>query len=220
MLHGMNFSGFPNHEIQLKVGVPVILLRNLDPSIGLCNDTRLIIERLGTKVVQAKILTGRNIGHVVTIPRVDLSPSAKDSPFALKRRQFPLKLGFAMTINKSQGQTLQYVGVYLPKPVFSHGQLYVAISRVTCPSGLKFLICNKRDVPHNMTKNIVYHEIFNGIPDTWLVPSTHITYLHYYCFIRYYDVFTTLDYTNMFYSFIYAYRYVSFSTYFYAYMCH
>jgi len=62
MLHDMNFSGFPNHEIQLKVGVPVVLLRNLDPSIGLCNDTRLIIERLSTKVVQAKILTGRNIG--------------------------------------------------------------------------------------------------------------------------------------------------------------
>jgi len=51
MLHGMNFSGFLNHEIQLKVGVPVVLLRNLDPSIGLCNGTRLIIERLETKVV-------------------------------------------------------------------------------------------------------------------------------------------------------------------------
>jgi len=51
MLHGMNFSGFLNHEIQLKVGVPIVLLRNLDPSIGLCNGTRLIIERLGTKVL-------------------------------------------------------------------------------------------------------------------------------------------------------------------------
>ena len=57
MLHGMNFSGFVNHEIQLKVGVPGVLLRNLDPSIGLCNGTRLINERLGTKVVQAKMLT-------------------------------------------------------------------------------------------------------------------------------------------------------------------
>jgi len=80
-----------------------------------------------------------------------------------------LKLAFAMTINKSQVQTLQCVGVYLPKPVFSHGQLYVALSRVTSPSGLKYLICNKRDVPYNMTKNAVYREIFHDIPDTWLV---------------------------------------------------
>ena len=191
--------------------------------MGLCNDTRLIIERLGTKVVQAKILVGRNIGQVVTIPQVDLSPSAKDSPFALKRRQFPLKLGFAMTINKSQGQTLHYIGVYLPKPVFSHGQLYVAISRATSPSGLKFLICNKRDVPHNMTKNIVYREIFNGIPDAWLVPflpcNNDLLYIHI-DFISYHDVFTTLDYTNLFSFCINVCRYVRFSAYFYAYMWH
>jgi len=71
MLHGMNFSDFLNHKLQLKVGVPIVLLRNLSPSIGLCNDTCLIIERFGSKVVQAKIFTERNIGQVVTIPRVE-----------------------------------------------------------------------------------------------------------------------------------------------------
>ena len=97
----MNFSGFLNYEVELKVGAPVVLLRNFDPSIGLCNGTCLTIQRLRSKDIQAKILTGRNIGQTVTIPRIDLSPSDKDSPFALKRRQFPLKLAFVlMTINK------------------------------------------------------------------------------------------------------------------------
>ena len=103
ILHGMNFSGFPNHTIQLKVGAPAVLLRNLDPTIGLCNGIRLIIKRLDKKVVQAQILTGKNIGQIVTISRVELSPFAKDSPFASRRRQLPHKLGFTMTINKSQG---------------------------------------------------------------------------------------------------------------------
>jgi len=84
----MNFSGFPNHEIRWKICSPMVLLRNFDPSIRWCNGTRLIIERLGSKVVQVKILTGQNIGQIVTIPTVDLTPLARDSPFSLKRRQF------------------------------------------------------------------------------------------------------------------------------------
>ena len=164
ILHGLTFSGLPNHEIQLKIGAPVVLLRNLDPHLGLCNGTRLIVERLGSKVLEARIITGRSIGQKVLIPRIDLTPSSDDTPFALKRRQFPIKLAFTMTINKSQGQTLNHVGVYLPKPVFSHGQLFVAVSRITSPSGLKFLICNKSDIPDNVTKNVVYREIFNDVP--------------------------------------------------------
>ena len=129
----------------------MVLLRNLDPHMGLCKGTRLIVERFGSKVLEAKIITGRNIGQKVVIPRINLTPSSDDTPFALKRRQFPIKLAFAMTINKSQGQTIEHVGVYLPKLVFSCGQLYVTISRITSPSGLKFLICNKSDSPDNVT---------------------------------------------------------------------
>lgn len=61
-----------------------------------------------------------------------------------------------MTINKSQGQTLNNVGVYLKKPVFTHGQLYVAISRVTSKEGLKILIENENGQCDDKTKNIVY----------------------------------------------------------------
>lgn len=68
-----------------------------------------------------------------------------------------------MTINKSQGQTLQMVGVYLKKPVFTHGQLYVAFSRVTTKHGLRILI---EDVDGNCTdttRNVVYQEVFRSV---------------------------------------------------------
>jgi len=65
-----------------------------------------------------------------------------------------------MTINKSQGQTLSRVGLYLPQPVFTHGQLYVAISRVKTKRGLKILILDEDGNVTNTTKNVVYKEIF------------------------------------------------------------
>ena len=60
-------------------------------------------------------------------------------PFQFKRKQFPIRLRFAMTVNKSQGQTIPNVGVYLPDPVFSHGQLYVAMSRATARKNIRIL---------------------------------------------------------------------------------
>ena len=71
-----------------------------------------------------------------------------------------MRVAFAMTINKSQGQTLSRVGIYLPEPVFVHGQLYVSFSRVTSHQNIKVLIGNKEDCK---TKNIVYHEVFYSI---------------------------------------------------------
>ena len=58
-------------------------------------------------------------------------------PFTLKRRQlFPVKISYAMTINKSQGQSLNKIRIYLEDEIFTYGQLYVALSRVTTPEGL------------------------------------------------------------------------------------
>ncbi|GAU12842.1 hypothetical protein TSUD_73290 [Trifolium subterraneum] len=108
-LNDIKCSGIPNHRLTLKVGVPVMLMRNIDQASGLCNDTRLQILDLGKNVIKASIITGKNAGENVHIPRMDLVPSDYGLPFKFERRQFPICLCFAMTINKSQGQSLSKV---------------------------------------------------------------------------------------------------------------
>ncbi|KAJ1256533.1 hypothetical protein BS78_K010100 [Paspalum vaginatum] len=143
----------------LNTGVPIMLLRNLDQPGGLCNGTRLIVVETGDMIIRATIITGRHLGEMVDIPQISLTLRTPKLPFVLQHRQFPIKVSYAMTINKSQGQTLNTVGVNLTRPVFSHGQLYVAVSHATSRKGLRILIEDDDGCCMDQTKNVVYPEI-------------------------------------------------------------
>lgn len=151
-------SGLPPGELRLKPGCPFILLRNLSPSEGLCNGTRLVVVRMSDRVIEARIIGGDFDGHNAFIPRIAITPSGQHTEYAfvMQRRQFPVRLAFAMTINKSQGQSAKYIGLNLQVPVFSHGQLYVALSRATSEENIKVLV---DDTSIARTVNIVYPEV-------------------------------------------------------------
>jgi len=93
----------------------------------------------------------------VFIPRVANQPSDEENAFKFTRRQFPIRVCFSMTINKSQGQSVKYVGLDLRSPPFTHGQFYVAVSRVTSVSNIK-AIWNEAD-REAKTQNVVYSEV-------------------------------------------------------------
>ncbi|CDY67422.1 BnaCnng54860D [Brassica napus] len=164
-LNSVKVAGLPRHCLKLKVGAPIMCLRNMDVADGLCNGTRLIVTQLLLHVIEGRIITRNKIaGHPVWIPRMFVTPPDPNFPFRMRRRQFPVTLAFAMTINKSQGQTLESVGLFLPRPVFSYGQLYVALSRVKSRSGLKILITGKEGKTQTKTLNVVYKQVFQNIP--------------------------------------------------------
>ncbi|KAF1874356.1 hypothetical protein Lal_00008561 [Lupinus albus] len=162
-INTLSTSGLPNHKIKLKVRIPIMLLRNLDQSEGLCNGTRLVVTKMANHVLEAKIVSCKNVGHIIYIHRMSISPSQTPWSFKLIRRQFPIFVSYVMTINKSQGQSLESVGLYLPKLVFSHGQLYVTISIVKSKKELKILIHDKDGNPLKSTTNVVYKEVFQNL---------------------------------------------------------
>ncbi|XP_014614721.1 PREDICTED: ATP-dependent DNA helicase PIF6-like [Polistes canadensis] len=127
-----------------------IIIRRLDISV---TREKKEIKKITGNILEATSLTGKFKGEVILLPRIPMIQSESTIPF--RRLQFRIRLAFAMSINKSQGQTMPICGLDLENPCFSHGQLYVACSRVGKPSNLFVLARNR------LTKNIVYRLVLN-----------------------------------------------------------
>ncbi|KAE8738105.1 hypothetical protein FOCC_FOCC016421 [Frankliniella occidentalis] len=139
-LETLNPASLPFHRLRLRVGSVVMLMRNMNFEDGLCNGTKLIVQGLGNNALFCRGLEGDLANEVVIIPRVTLATDEFRFDSLLCRKQFPVRLCMAMTINRSQGGTLRRAGIYLATPSFSHGQLYVGVSRVRSRGDLKVLI--------------------------------------------------------------------------------
>ena len=131
---------------------------------GLCNRTRMVVLNIRRKMLQYRIISKdrRFREKVVLIPRIRLLPNAETLSVPLKRLQFPVRLAFAMTINKSQGQSVEHMEINLQTLVFLHRQLYVAFSRCTSPLNISVLL-PEQNQESRRTLNVVYKEVFNSI---------------------------------------------------------
>ena len=112
IVNKLNPQGMPLHEISLKIGAVIMLLRNLNPAEGHCNGTRYVITNMAKYVIEAVIPEGLHKGKVLYIPRIYNTPPKNFTP-NMTRIQFPIKLAFAITSNKSQGQSLESIGIFL-----------------------------------------------------------------------------------------------------------
>ncbi|KAF7281319.1 hypothetical protein GWI33_004810 [Rhynchophorus ferrugineus] len=99
------------------------MLHNVNQLL-LRHGTRLAAKKMMNNVIEARIIKRKYKGEGVLIPRTLMITT--DLPFDFKRLQFSVRLAFAMTINKSQGQSLEVCEINLEFPCFAHGQLFDA----------------------------------------------------------------------------------------------
>ncbi len=131
----------PDHVLLLKVGSVCLIMRNLNIADGLVNGTKVIVTAISSRLITVRLPQGT---MPICIPRIVYKFAfVEGSPLRVRRRQFPLVLAYAMTGHKSQGQTIEHAGVDLRTDCFTHGQLYVLLSRVRHPDHIVVLVHRK-----------------------------------------------------------------------------
>lgn len=127
----LDIAGTPPFELNLKKGARYMIIKNY--GLGCVNGVLCKLLAFNDSIIQIKLLTGQRRGSVVVLPRCtfQVSPETSGLPYPFIRNQFPIVPAYAVTVHKSQGQTFKKIGLFFLGNPFAHGQLYVALSRVS-----------------------------------------------------------------------------------------
>jgi hypothetical protein len=131
-VQSLAMKGAPPWMLQFKPGAKYMCIRNIDPARGLINGTMLKLLSVGRNLIQVQILSGKSTGSCDVLLRsmFTITPEASGLPFTILRSQFPIIPAYCLSVHKAQGQSLRKVGIVFETDPFTHGQLYVALSRV------------------------------------------------------------------------------------------
>lgn len=168
-LAGVNDNGAPDHELLLKPNAIVTVLRNLSVSGNILNGTKLIVVAASRNLLRLRFPRSSN---VINLPRINFTIEIPRSGIEFTRRQFPVRLSYATTVNRTQGKTLDKVLLDLRHPVFTHGQLYVALGRVQRCSDLAILANSTDKVLHNVVFQDLLFDTSIAVSSTFRVSSS------------------------------------------------
>ena len=138
-----------------------MILCTLDPENGLCNGARVILTKVASCVLEVCLIGGQNDGKTHFIPHITLSPPVEAIGYHLSRHQSPVQSTFAMTFNKSEGQSFKYIGINFQTPVFTHAQFYVAMPKYTSGNFVRVLFPDNS--ANTITKDFVYPEVLLNV---------------------------------------------------------
>jgi hypothetical protein len=152
-------KGMPHHRLNIKVGAVYRMLRNFSIDRGLVKNIRVVVTGIGQRLISVRILKSTTEGVIeddedILIPRITFKDNLT-SGHTLLRRQFPLMPAYATTFHSCQGLTLKKIAIDLTTPVFTHGQLYTALSRVRN----RHDVCVLLPQDDNTTRNVTYVEL-------------------------------------------------------------
>jgi hypothetical protein len=171
VMNRINDTGIPLQTLKVKIGCPLMLLKNLDPSRGLCNGARMILREVSapTGPVLSLRCTLVSNGAEVIIQKTNNQPDPKKVGLSFRRIQFPVALAFSATVNKAQGQTLAKAALDLTTgQCFAHGQMYVAFSRVARMDNIKVAPCiTSHGTSHYEFQNPVFRELLREVEDSF-----------------------------------------------------